>query len=229
MSKTILITGASGQVGKTAVTFFSQRGWQVYPCNSHDLDIRDTESVSQMLQIHSPDILFNCAAYTAVDKAEDEPDIAKKINCDAVKTLVKQCNAYNVLLIHLSTDYVFDGNSNIPYSETSEPNPLNTYGYTKLCGDKYIQKNSKNWLVIRTSWVYSSYGKNFLKAMINLGKKALKADTTLSIVDDQIGSPTSAEQLVEVTANLISDNSGCVVSISVDSIDKRVDCTMSLH
>jgi dTDP-4-dehydrorhamnose reductase len=142
----------------------------------------------------------NCAAYTAVDKAESEPQLAMQINGEAVGILAKTCKENETKLIHLSTDYVFDGTSNQPYTEEDEPNPLNVYGNSKLKGEKLSLEFHPDTVILRTSWVYSSFGKNFVKTMIKL----MKEKESVSVVSDQIGSPTYASDLAEVVLGIVS-------------------------
>ena len=150
----------------------------------------------------SCDLVINCAGYTDVDKAEDEVELAFKVNGIGVKNLLEACEQTDAKIIHYSTDYVFDGNFNKPYKEVDTPNPNSVYGSSKLKGEEYILKNKQvRSIIIRTSWVYSIFGNNFVKTMIRLGKERKK----LGIVNDQIGSPTNAKDLAEDTLKILLD------------------------
>ncbi len=197
----VVLTGKGGQLasefealkgGDSNWTFLSEK----------DLDITNRDSVLSYFNLAICDLIINCAAYTAVDKAEDEVNLAFKVNAEGVKNLLEACEMNNAKLIHYSTDYVFDGNSEIPYNELDTPCPNSVYGLSKLKGEEYILENKKvNSITIRTSWVYSSYGNNFVKTMIRLGSEREE----LGIVADQIGSPTYAKDLAVDTLKIILD------------------------
>ena len=148
----------------------------------------------------SPSFFINCAAYTAVDKAETEKEQAYKINAEAVGNIAKQCNQFNTKLIHISTDYVFDGKGNEPYKEDQQTNPVNYYGYTKLSGEELALQNNADTIIIRTSWVYSEYGNNFVKTMLRL----MKERKEINVVNDQLGSPTYAKDLAEAIIKIVN-------------------------
>ena len=153
-----------------------------------ELDICNHSAVKQFIVKNEINIIINCAAYTAVDKAEEQEDLANAINHLAVKNFASIAKEFNIKLIHISTDYVFDGTNHVPYQETDKPNPQSVYGQTKLDGELAIQKiNPGNTIIIRTSWVYSNYGNNFLKTMLRLAE----TKDEISVVADQIGSPTN--------------------------------------
>lgn len=171
--------------------------------NSKDLDITNFNLVENYFQNSAYDYCLNCAAYTNVDKAESEPELAKRVNTDAVENLAINCDKLNVVLIHISTDFVFDGESKIPYSETDRKNPLGVYGKTKSDGENKIIDILDSYFIIRTSWLYSQYNTNFLKTMLSLSK--IKEE--ISVVNDQIGCPTNANDLADLICNIISSNS----------------------
>lgn len=187
-----LVTGANGQLGQ-AIQFVAGN----YPninfvfCSSLDLDITNKENCDSVFNKEKPDFCFNAAAYTAVDKAESELEKAHLINCIGAKNLAETCKEFNAKLIHISTDFVFDGSKNEPYNEMDLPNPKGVYGQTKLEGEKAIQEVFDAYYIIRTSWVYSKFGNNFMKTMLRLASER----TSLSIVNDQIGTPTNAVDL----------------------------------
>jgi len=165
-----------------------------------DVSIDDNSAIKALLIRHKIDFLVNCAAYTAVDKAEAEKEIALSINATAPGKLATICNELGIKFIHFSTDYVFDGNGSSPYEENDETNPVNFYGETKLEGEKNIMMNDPSAMIIRTSWVYSSYGKNFVKTMIRL----MKERNEISVVNDQSGCPTYAADLAGIVLAMIS-------------------------
>ena len=200
--KNVLVTGGDGQLAlciKDAGSQYSDLNFVF--ANADKLDITNQIEVSDYFKKHTVDYCINCAAYTAVDKAESEPELAKQVNEVGVKNLVESCEKHNVVFIHVSTDFVFDGSKSRPYTELDAPNPLGVYGETKLQSEKEAAKYSKHF-IIRTSWLYSEYGNNFLKTMLRLGKER----DELNVVYDQIGTPTYAGDLAEVILKIISNN-----------------------
>lgn len=195
----ILLTGIPGQVGSELRQSLSHLG-RVIAVSQHDVDLTDTDAVVSLIDDVRPNVIVNPAAYTAVDKAEDEEELAFAVNRKAPSVLAEMCKKIGALLIHYSTDYVYDGEGSLPYKENDAGNPLNIYGRSKLAGDEAIKASGCDYLILRTSWVYGFHGHNFVKTMLKL------ADTLseLRIVDDQIGSPTSARTLADVTALLLS-------------------------
>ena len=197
----VLVTGSGGQLGQ-ALQFVSKKHPEIefIFCNSTQLNITDLNNVKQVFEQFKPNFCINAAAYTAVDKAESEKDSAYLINVVGSKNLAEVCNQFNTILLHISTDFVFDGNSNKPYTEVDQTNPTGVYGQTKLDGEKEIQALCKNYFIIRTSWVYSQFGNNFLKTMLRLASQR----DILSVVNDQIGTPTNAVDLAEVLIKIIN-------------------------
>lgn len=195
----ILILGKNGQVGRELEQFLA-KSTEVIALSRNDKggDLTNIKEMVEFITQYQPDIIFNAAAYTAVDKAESEFCIADLVNHQAVEALASVCAKTNALLVHYSTDYVFDGSGNTPRSETSIPNPINTYGKTKLNGEISISKSNCKALIFRTSWVYASHGKNFIKTIIRLSKDREE----LKVVDDQIGAPTSASFIASASAEL---------------------------
>ena len=194
-----------GKGGQLASEFEALKGfdpdWTFL--SQHDLDITDRVSLIGFFELNSFDLVINCAAYTAVDKAEDEKELAFKVNAEGTKYLLDACELVGAKLIHYSTDYVFDGSSKEPYSELDATNPNSVYGLSKLKGEEYILANKKvKSIILRTSWVYSSYGKNFVKTMIRLGSEKEE----LGIVADQIGCPTYAKDLAEDTLRVLDND-----------------------
>ncbi|MDC3388469.1 dTDP-4-dehydrorhamnose reductase [Flavobacteriaceae bacterium] len=201
--KTILVTGANGQLGQCLQELsLSHLSMQFVFLNSKELDITSKESINKVFNNNDFDFCINCAAYTAVDTAESEQVMAEKVNVLGVKYLAEACKIYNTKLIHISTDFVFDGNSNIPYTENHATAPVSVYGKTKLEGENAIQVALEAFFVIRTSWLYSEYGNNFVKTMLRLSKER----TELGVISDQIGSPTYAKDLARVILKIIEND-----------------------
>lgn len=199
----ILITGGDGQLGsaiKAAGTNFPD--FDLIFTDVADFDITKEVSVDAYLAKGDFDFLINCAAYTAVDKAEEEKDLAFLINATGPENLAKACKKYSCRLIHISTDYVFDGKSHIPYVESMATNPPSVYGQTKLAGEKAILKYSDSAFILRTSWLYSEFGNNFLKTMLKLGSER----SELRVIFDQIGTPTYAGDLAQSILKIIGAN-----------------------
>ncbi len=196
----VLVTGASGQLGQAiqSVSGINPQITFVF-CSSAELDITNLQSCIAVFEKHQPDYCINAAAYTAVDKAENEPEKAHLINVIGARNIAEVCKKNNTVLLHISTDFVFDGTSIIPYKEEDLPNPTGVYGRTKLDGEKAIQETWNKCLIIRTSWVYSQFGNNFMKTMLRLASER----THLSVVNDQIGTPTNAVDLAEVLIKMI--------------------------
>lgn len=190
----ILLFGRIGQVGWELNQSLQPLG-EVIVLDKEDVDFSEPERLRDMVREIKPDIIVNAIAYTAVDKAEEEENLAAKINGSAPGVLAEEALKINALLVHYSTDYVFDGTKKEPYVETDEPNPLNAYGRTKLAGEVEIQSSGCDYLIFRTSWVYASRGHNFLLTILRLAKEREE----LSIVSDQIGSPTTARLIAETT------------------------------
>lgn len=196
----ILVTGSSGQLGnelKLLSKLFA--AWRFLFTDIDELDITDENAINNYFQQNLPDFVINCAAYTAVDKAENDAETAEKINALAPKLLAKYSKTYGAKLIHISTDYVFDGEAFVPYSEEDKMNPTGVYGKTKLHGEINCFEENSNSMVIRTSWLYSTFGNNFVKTMLRLGKERGQ----LNVVFDQVGTPTNAADLAESILSII--------------------------
>ena len=188
----ILVTGAHGQLGQALQSIASH-----YPeiqfqfCGSQEADLTNKASLQQAFKNYNPTFCINAAAYTAVDKAESEPEKAYAINADGVRNLAEVCQEFCCVLLHVSTDFVFDGMNKTPYIETDIPHPTGVYGASKWAGEQAIQEILTPYYIVRTAWVYSNFGVNFMKTMLRLGAER----DQLKIVDDQIGSPTLATDL----------------------------------
>tara|TARA_Y100001935_G_C17310006_1_gene515164 strand:- start:2448 stop:3332 length:885 start_codon:yes stop_codon:yes gene_type:complete len=202
----VLVLGSKGQLGRCLNDQLDSTDLNVIYTSRELLDITNFEETKSKIFDFFPDIVINATAYTAVDKAEEEQEMANIINNLAVANLAKICKQLDSWLIHISTDYVFDGNSDIPYIEDDKKNPQNIYGETKLNGELAIQSLGCNHIIIRTAWLFSEYGNNFLKTMLRLGEDR----DELSIVGDQVGSPTYAQDLAKVIViitNRLKDDS----------------------
>lgn len=196
---TILLLGKNGQVGWELHRTLSPLG-EIIATDRQTLDITDFNRVRETIQSIRPQVIVNATAYTAVDKAEDEPDIAMLINGTAPGVLAEEAKKCGALLVHYSTDYVFDGTKKEPYTEEDTPNPLNVYGRTKLAGEEAIRSVDGNYLIFRTSWVYGERGHNFYLTVRRLAKEKEE----ISVVDDQIGAPTWCRTIAENTAFILA-------------------------
>jgi len=206
MSLKVLVTGANGQLGKTLQKLYKENEDNIKFtfATKKELDITDAQQIQKYFSNNKVDYCINCAAFTNVEQAEKTPDIALSINAEAVKNLAKACKKVNTILIHISTDYVFDGEKESPYTELDPPNPINEYGKSKLLGEQYIQEILKQYFIIRTSWLYSNFKKNFLKTII----KNINDNIALKITTSQVGSPTSTYNLAKFIYFLINSKPG---------------------
>ncbi|MEO0496416.1 MAG: dTDP-4-dehydrorhamnose reductase [Pseudomonadota bacterium] len=198
MPQNILIVGKNGQLARS-LERASLPGHPVWLAR-RELDLAKPEEISAVLQAHKPDIVVNAAAYTAVDAAEDDALTAKAVNADGPKALAECCKLIDATLIHISTDYVFDGTLDQPYTETAPTSPLGVYGTTKLAGEQAIADSGCNYAIVRTAWVYSPFGNNFLKTMLRVAGSR----DELNVVADQVGNPTSALDLADAIAAMIA-------------------------
>lgn len=194
----VLITGKNGQVGWELQRTMAHIG-RVVACGSQDLDLSDPDRIVSLLRDIKPSIIINPAAYTAVDKAEEEVDLAMKINGVAPGILGEEAARLGAFMIHYSTDYVFNGRKETPYTEEDVPDPISVYGATKLHGDNAVQASGVKHMIFRTSWVYAARGHNFLNSMLKLGRQREE----LRIVSDQTGSPTWARTIAEVSLHAL--------------------------
>ena len=217
----VAVTGKGGQLASELGALKGlDQNWIFL--SEQDLDIANKSSVSSYFESKTFDVVINCAAYTAVDKAEDEKELAFKVNAEGTKNLLDACERIDAKFIHYSTDYVFDGSSKEPYTELDAPNPNGVYGASKRKGEEYILKNKKvKSIILRTSWVYSSYGNNFVKTMIRLGSEKEE----LGIVADQIGSPTYAKDLAADTLKVLLDENYKWISGDVFHYSNNSSCS----
>ncbi len=209
----ILVTGANGQLG-SSIRFVSKNigEFSFDYTDLNELNICNPSNVEDYVKLTTPNYIINCAAYTQVDKAESEPELCFKLNAEAVNNLKKAAKQVDSKIIHISTDYVFDGSKNSPYTEDDIPNPITVYGKSKLKGEEYLQ-NDPNAIIIRTAWLYSQFGNNFLKTIIRMGMER----DTLQVVSDQIGCPTYAPDLaggiISIIRSSLSSNKSFIPGI----------------
>ncbi len=201
MAMNILITGANGQLGnEMQLVLKDNADFKFFTTDVAELDITDKSAIDRYIQNNDIKLIINCAAYTAVDKAEDDIELCTKLNIEAPENLASLALKYGTKLIHISTDYVFNGLNHKPYNEDDIPNPDSVYGSTKLAGERAIQSILPNAIIIRTSWLYSVHGRNFVKTMLELGK----TKESLKVVADQVGTPTYAGDLAQAIYQIIS-------------------------
>ncbi len=223
----ILVTGADGQLGNEMQVLAKENPQHTYYFTDvQELDICDAQAVWAYIAEKRIELIVNCAAYTAVDKAEDNPELAYKLNCEAPKELAKAAQFNGAAMIQVSTDYVFDGTAHIPYTEDCDPCPDSVYGTTKLEGEYDVMNHCEKAVVIRTAWLYSTFGNNFVKTMIRLGKER----DNLGVVFDQIGTPTYANDLAQAIYTII--NKGIVRGVyhfSNEGVCSWYDFTIAIH
>lgn len=195
----VLVTGANGQLGYDVIKQLNSIGIDYLGTDRESLDITSEEQVKRVISDYSPDAVIHCAAYTAVDKAEDEKEFCFSVNVLGTKYVAEDCKEINAKMVYISTDYVFDGEGNRPFEVTDKPNPINYYGQTKYEGEVEVQKILDKYFVVRISWVFRSNGNNFVKTMLRLGKER----DEISVVADQIGSPTYTYDLAKFLIEII--------------------------
>ena len=195
----VLVTGANGQLGYDVVKELKKQNIECYGSTRKDFDIIDFKTTENFITNYMPDAIIHCAAYTAVDKAEDEPELCYKVNYEATKNIVEICKEINAKLLYISTDYVFDGTKDGFYEVDDETNPINIYGKSKLLGEKAVQKILKKYFIVRISWVFGEHGNNFVKTMLRLGKEHKE----INVVSDQYGSPTYTADLAKLLVEMI--------------------------
>ena len=195
----VLVLGSKGQLGRCLSDQLIKTDYEVVYTSRAEFDISELASLNENMSLIRPDIVINASAYTAVDMAEDDEEMADLINHRAVAKLANSCKAHNAWLIHVSTDYVFDGAASKPYSENDKTNPQGIYGESKLNGELAITRSGCNHIIIRTAWVFSEYGNNFLKTMLRLGANR----DELSVVGDQIGCPTYAQDIAKAIVTIL--------------------------
>lgn len=195
----VLVTGAGGMLADDLITCLSERGYEIVALPHNELDITDLGAIRAAVNNFEPELVINCAAYTKVDKAEKEKKRALTVNGFSVQNLCLLCQERDIPLVHFSTDYVFDGTKESPYTIYDEPNPISAYGRSKLLGEKYILWLLSKFYLIRTSWLFGLYGKNFIETMLELGQR----EKQISVVNDQRGCPTWTYHLAQAVVDLI--------------------------
>lgn len=196
--KKVLVTGAYGMLGEDLCPVLKNKNYDVVETDVDIMDITCPTSIEKMFSIEKPDIVIHCAAYTNVDKAEEDIKTARLINVNGTENVAKACSKYNATMVYISTDYVFGGQGNKPYKPNDKTAPLNNYGLTKWEGEEAVRKNLEKYFICRTSWLYGYYGRNFVETMISLADKP-----ELKVVDDQVGCPTWTVDLSEAIVKII--------------------------
>lgn len=195
----VLVTGANGQLGYDVVKELQKQNIECYGAVRKDFDIVDFEATEKFITNYMPDAVIHCAAYTAVDKAEDEQGLCYLVNASATENIAEICKKINAKMLYISTDYVFDGTKDGFYEVYDKPNPINVYGKTKLLGEQAVQKILDKYFIVRISWVFGEHGNNFVKTMLRLGKERKK----INVVADQYGSPTYTADLAPLLVEMI--------------------------
>lgn len=195
----VLVTGANGQLGYDVVKELQKQNIECYGATRQDFDIVDFEATKKFITNYMPDAVIHCAAYTAVDKAEDEQGLCYLVNASATENIAEICKKINAKMLYISTDYVFDGTKDDFYEVDDKPNPINVYGKTKLLGEQAVQKILDKYFIVRISWVFGEHGNNFVKTMLRLGKERKE----ISVVADQYGSPTYTADLAPLLVEMI--------------------------
>jgi len=195
----VLVTGITGQLGFDVLNELLDRDIEVIGTARKDFDLTNADNIVEFITMKKPDAVIHCAAYTAVDKAEDEPELAMEVNGKATEEIAQVCKKLDAKMIYISTDYVFPGDGDKPYEIDDEKNPPNTYGRSKLAGEEAVIKTLDKYFIVRISWVFGINGKNFIKTMLRLSETKDK----LSVVNDQIGSPTFTEDLAKLLTDMV--------------------------
>ena len=195
----VLVTGAGGMLAKDLISCLLERGYEILSLLHNDLDITDLGAVRATLDGYEPELVINCAAYNKVDEAEEEEPLALSVNGLGVQNVCLACQEIDTPLVHFSTDYIFDGTKESPYTIYDEPNPISAYGRSKLLGEKYLLWLLSRFYLVRTSWLFGHYGSNFIETMLGLGRK----DKQISVVKDQKGCPTWTYHLAQAVVGLI--------------------------
>jgi dTDP-4-dehydrorhamnose reductase len=195
----VLVTGANGQLGYDVVERLKKLNIEHIGVSRKDFDLTDEEQTKSFILNHKPDVVIHCAAYTAVDKAEEERDLCYAVNVLGTRYIAQACKKIDAKMVYISTDYVFDGEKEEPYEVTDTPNPINYYGLTKYLGEQEVQKNLDKFFIVRTSWVFGKNGNNFVKTMLKLGQERKE----IKVVCDQVGSPTYTYDLAKLLWDMI--------------------------
>ena len=210
----VLVTGANGQLGYDVVKELQKRNIECYGATRKDFDLVDFEATEKFITSYMPDAVIHCAAYTAVDKAEDEQGLCYLVNASATENIAQICKKLNAKMLYISTDYVFDGTKNGFYEVDDKPNPINIYGKTKLLGEQAVQKILDKYFIVRISWVFGEYGNNFVKTMLRLGKERKE----INVVADQYGSPTYTADLAPLLVEMIQTDKYGIYHITNEGV-----------
>ena len=195
----VLVTGVKGQLGYDVVKDLQKRGYEPIGVDREEMDLMNNDAIREFIMNVRPEAIIHCAAYTAVDKAEEEVDVCYQVNAEATKVIAECAKELDIQLIYISTDYVFDGTKEGEYVETDMPNPINVYGASKLKGEQYVQELLEKFYIVRISWVFGVNGNNFIKTMLRLGSER----DELNIIHDQVGSPTYTADLAPLLVDMI--------------------------
>lgn len=198
----VLVTGVKGQLGYDVVNELKKRGHVPVGVDVEEMDITDASKVEEVIEHEMPDAVVHCAAYTAVDAAEDNVDICRKVNGEGTENIAKVCGKFDIKLIYISTDYVFDGEGTHMWQPDDQRNPLNVYGQTKYEGELAVEKYTEKYFIVRIAWVFGVNGKNFIKTMLNLGSTR----DELNVVNDQVGSPTYTYDLAKLLVDMVESD-----------------------
>lgn len=212
----VLVTGADGQLGKAVVEVLGRRGHEIIPTNKRNMDITDERAVEDIFSQRDMDAVIHCAAYTNVEKAEEERELCGKINIDGTRNIARSCERKKIKMVYISTDYVFDGEGPPPYCIATQKNPLNMYGWSKHMGEEIVQEEVEKYFIVRTSWIFGNSENDFVKKMCRLAKEG----KTLKVVNDQFGKPTYAWDLAEVIVDLLEAEKYGIYHVANDG-----DCT----
>lgn len=198
----VLVTGVKGQLGYDVVKDLKKRGHEPIGVDREEMDLMNNDAIREFIMNTRPEAIIHCAAYTAVDKAEEEVEVCYQVNAEATKVIAECAKELDITLIYISTDYVFDGTKEGDYVETDLPNPINVYGASKLLGEQYVQQLLEKYYIVRISWVFGENGNNFIKTMRRLGSER----DELNIIHDQVGSPTYTADLAPLLVDMMETN-----------------------
>ena len=195
----VLVTGVNGQLGYDVVKELEKRGHQAVGVDRERMDLTSTQQIKECIENVNPEVIIHCAAYTAVDKAEDEEELCRRVNAIATKEIAEHAKKLDIPMIYISTDYVFDGTKDGEYTEEDIPNPINVYGKTKYEGEIYVQELLEKYYIVRISWVFGENGNNFIDTMLRLAKDR----DEINVINDQVGSPTYTKDLAPLLVDMI--------------------------
>lgn len=195
----VLVTGVKGQLGHDVMNELAKRGYEGVGVDVDEMDITDAQKVDEVITAAQVDKVIHCAAYTAVDAAEDNVELCRRVNAEGTENIAKVCKRLDLPMVYLSTDYVFDGEGERPWEPDDERDPLNVYGQTKYEGELAVERNLDKYFIVRIAWVFGVNGKNFIKTMLNLAQN----HDTITVVDDQVGSPTYTYDLARLLVDMI--------------------------